>query len=104
MSVSVHERDVLASSRGSMGNRKYLTDNWEHLPFDLIKDFAYGTTSLDEVQLHHFYNCEECSQIGAAFKREAEVIKRARVVGAKAEEEMARLLKEHPTKSDEKSD
>jgi hypothetical protein len=78
-------------------------DDCEHLTFNLIKDFAYGDASLNEVQLHHCYNCEECSQIWATFKREADVMERAKAVGAKAEAEIARLLKEPPAKSRENS-
>ena len=78
-------------------------DNCEHLPFNLIKDFAYGDASLDEVQFHHCYNCEECAEVWATFKREADIIERAKALRAKTDEEIARLLKEHPPKSREKS-
>jgi hypothetical protein len=79
-----------------MGNR-------EHLPFELIKDFAYGDASLDELELHHCYSCEECSEIWAAFQREVQVIKRARALRGNAEADIARLLEESLPKIDKKS-
>ena len=78
-------------------------DDWKHLPFNLIKDFAYGDVSLDELQLHHCYKCKECAGMWAAFKREAQVIKRAKAVRAKAEKDIARLLEENATKSNKRS-
>jgi hypothetical protein len=56
-------------------------ENWEHLPFDLIKDFAYGTVSLDEVQLHHCTGCEECSKAVRAGKAVCRLAKDARERG-----------------------
>ena len=78
-------------------------DNWEHVPFDLIKDSAYGDASLNEVQRRHCYNCEECAELWATFKREADIIEKAKALRAKTDQEIARLLKEHPPKSREKS-
>jgi hypothetical protein len=78
-------------------------DNWEHLPVNLIKDFAYGDASLDELQLHHCYHCEECSEIWATFKREARVIQRAKALRARAEDDIARLLEENPLTFHKKS-
>ena len=78
-------------------------DNWEHLPVNLIKDFVYGDPSLDELQLHHCYTCEECSEIWATFRREAQVIERAKALRARAEDDIARLLEENPLKSHKKS-
>ena len=78
-------------------------ESWRHLPFTLIKEFAYGDASLNEVQLHHCLNCEECSEIWTAFKREAQVIQRARALRAKTEEEMSRLLRKDPSDPGKKS-
>jgi hypothetical protein len=65
---------VRNSGRGSM-------DNCEHLSFDLIKDFAYGEASLNEVQLYHCANCDECWEIWATYKREAKVLEKAKTHG-----------------------
>ena len=77
-------------------------DSREHLPFSLIKDCAYGSVSLDELQLQHLRNCEECSGICEAFKREAHVIKRAKALGAKAQQDITRLLQENAPDCDKK--
>ena len=78
-------------------------DNCKHLPFNLVKDVAYGDASLDELQLHHCAHCEECSEIWASFNREAQLIQRAKALRVKSEEMIAHLLKEHPPKSNAKS-
>jgi hypothetical protein len=78
-------------------------DNWEHIPFNLIKDFAYGQASLDELQLHHCANCDECSEAWGIFKREAQVIRRAKALGYETKVKITRLLKENSPERDERS-
>ena len=97
------ERDDRLKDRALVGNSGVGTmDSREHIPFSLIKDFAYGDVSLDELQLHHLRNCEECSEICEAFKREAHVIKRAKALHAKTQQDITRLLQENSPDCDKK--
>jgi hypothetical protein len=68
--------------------------SWDHLPFEVIKNFAYKTILLNDAQLQHCLNCEECSKVWSVFKREAEAIQRAKAIAEKTEEEIRRLLQE----------
>ena len=67
-------------------------DSREHLSFELIKNFAYKTILLNEAQLQHCMNCEECSKVWSVFQWQAEAVQRANVIGEKTEEETRHLL------------
>jgi hypothetical protein len=69
-----------------------MSDDWElHLSFELLKDFAYGTTILDAFQRQHFQNCEECRDAWWVFRSEADVIQKSKDVGRKSRQAVNRL-------------
>ena len=70
-------------------------DNLEHLPFEVIKKFVYKTILLNEAQLQHCLNCDECSKVWSIFQRQAEAVQRAGPIAEKTEEETRHLLQGH---------
>jgi hypothetical protein len=71
-------------------------DSWEHLPFEVIKNFAYRIILLNEAQRQHCLNCAECSTVWSVFQRQAEAVQRANAITRKTQEEGRRLLQEDP--------